>query len=83
MAAGLGILNWFKSGENLSGIGSLLSAAGGIYGGYQQAKYAKGLLNLQKSDYARGIKREDEADKSLSDAFNNSTYNKKPLVKLG
>ena len=72
---------WFKSGDNLSGLGSLIGGLGGLYGGYQQSKYSKDLLKLQKADYYRGIEREDEADRTLANAYANSAYGK-PLVKL-
>ena len=73
---------WFKNGSNLQGLGSIVGGLGGVYGAVQQGKYAKDLINLQKSQYLRGIQKEDQADKSLSDAYANSTYNQ-PLVKLG
>ena len=72
---------WFSNGSNLKGLGTLIGGLGSIYGNIQQGKYAKQLINLQKNAYLRGIKRQDKADKSLQDAYNNSTYNK-PLVRL-
>jgi len=73
---------WFTDGDNLKGLGSIVGGLGGLYGAIQQGKYAKGLINLQKAAYQRGIKREDESDKNLQDAWNASTYAKKPLVRL-
>ena len=75
------ITKWFSDGNNLKGVGSLIGGIGGLYGALQQNKYAKKLLDLQRDSYLRGVARQDEADKRLQDAYNNSVYNK-PLVRL-
>ncbi len=76
--------NWFKSGDNLKGLGTIIGGIGGAYGNIQQAKYAKNLINLQKSAYQRGIKKQDNAQKAMVDGFDNSPlYDKKrQLVRL-
>lgn len=75
---------WFKSGDNLKNLGTVIGGIGGAYGNIQQAKYAKNLINLQKSAYQRGIKKQDDAEKAMADGFNNSPlYDKKQkLVRL-
>ena len=75
--------DWFKSGDNLKGLGNIVGGLGGLYGNIQQGKYAKNLINLQNSEYQRGIKRQDDTDKAFADGFANSSYGKKPLVRLG
>ena len=37
--------------EWLQGIGSIVGAAGSVYGGYKQAQAAEGLLNLQNQQF--------------------------------
>jgi|GEM_PF-5458446 len=82
--------SWFSKGENLKGLGTAAIAAGGLYNDYQQSKYAKGLLNLNKAQYARGVAREDEMDENLNSGFTDSSLAKRrkktanqPLVALG
>lgn len=78
--------DWLTKGANLQGLGTIIGGLGSIYGNIQQGKYAKDLINLQKSQYQRGIKRQDEADKNLKNAWANSSYVKDArnngLVKL-
>lgn len=75
------VTKWFGDGNNLKGVGNLIGGIGGLYGALQQGRYAKKLLDLQRDSYLRGVARQDEADKNLQEAYNNSTYNK-PLVRL-
>lgn len=72
---------WLKTGKNLQGLGTVVGGLGGLYGNIQQGKYAKSLIDLQKQDYLRGVKKQDKADKTLADAYASSSY-VKPLVKL-
>ena len=74
--------NWFTSGDNLKGFGTLLGAGASLYGGINQAKLGKQMFNLEKSAYDRLVKREDETDENWANGFANSTYGQ-PLVKLG
>ena len=73
---------WLTDGGNLKGLGTLVGGIGSIYGNIQQGKYAKSLIDLQKAQYNRGIKRQDKADKNLQTAWDNSSYANNGLVKL-
>lgn len=63
---------WASTPENMQSIGKLLGGVGQAYGAYEQSKYAKNLLKLQKAQYLRGIKKEDKAQKNLQQGFANS-----------
>ena len=81
--------SWFSKGENLKGLGSAAVAAGGLYNDYQQSKYAKELLKLNKAQYSRGIAREDKMDANLNEGYEDSALaarrkkKNQPLVALG
>jgi len=69
--------NWFKKGDNLKGLGSAAVGLGSLYSNYEQSRYSKELLDLQKADYNRGIQREDKMDDYLNRGFEMSDLNKK------
>ncbi|MGH1601567.1 hypothetical protein [Campylobacter majalis] len=80
-----GLLNSFKTGLNnsLSNLdwGKAIGGAGALWSAYNQSKNAKDALKLQKDAYnfnkmlsQREINRQDKAQNSLYDAWNNSSY---------
>ena len=85
------IENWLNNhGNTIKDVGTLLYGAGNMYNAYNQSRYAKSLLDLQKAQLARGNRREDMAQQAMVDGFNQSglaLQNKKKknqgLVNLG
>lgn len=65
-----------KNAGSLKGVGTLLGGMGQVYGAYSQSKAVDKINKLNLSIYNDNKKRRDAADKSLSLAYENSTYNK-------
>ncbi len=67
------IESWFdKHGNTIKDVGTILYGGGSIYNAYNQSRYAKSLLDLQKAQLARGNRREDMAQQAMTDGFNQS-----------
>lgn len=60
----------------LKGVGTLLGGVGTMYGMYKQGKVSDQINKLNLSMYNNEVKRQDDRDKSLKLAFDNSTYAK-------
>lgn len=43
---------WFKQGNNLQGLGTLVGAGGSIYGGIMQSKAANKMIDLNEDKFA-------------------------------
>lgn len=67
-----GAWNWLSTGENMRNTGALVGGLGSAYGAYTQADAAKKMINLQKADYNRQKKRQEEADAAFALGFANS-----------
>lgn len=67
------IEDWLgKHGNTIKDIGTLLYGGGSLYNAYNQSRYAKSLLDLQKAQLARGNRREDMAQQAMVNGFNQS-----------
>lgn len=69
-----GAWDWLGSGDNMRNAGSLIGGLGSAYGAYTQADMAKKMIDLQKADYNRQKKRQEEAEDALALGFANSGF---------
>jgi len=67
---------WLKNGKNLSGLGSLVSAGGSIYGGIKQADAAKDMIDLNKEQFKfnKKLLADDEARRKKEIEDSNRIY---------
>jgi len=80
---------WLKQADNLKAVGTVAGALGNIYSAYDTSKTNKALMkqqnelvNLQKAQYNRGIKKEDLAQNNLDSAIASSFGTKKKKKKI-
>lgn len=59
----------FDNIGGLEGFGEVLGIVGNIWGGMEQRKYQKDMLNTEKARIKRAQDRQDKFDKGMSDAW--------------
>ena len=71
--AGSGLGEWFKGGENLKGVRTLIGGAGQAYGVLAQDKAAREMMKSQNELNAEDRKRREKTQLILDNSFSNLT----------
>lgn len=66
---GSSLLDGFDSLGGMKGLAGLAGTIGSIWGGIEQRKYQKNLLNMEKDRIARDRKRQDKFDAGMTSAW--------------
>jgi len=85
--AGKGIANWVSKSDNLKTVAAIGSGIANYQASKKESSLAQNILDIQKQQYEREVKKENQAqsniDSAFSSAFNTKKKKKEPQMVLG